>query len=372
MVDMRAVPQRLEQRVGEAQHHQVLHRLFAEIVVDAIDLPLGEHLADRLVDRARRSKVLAQRLFQHQPRHRRHQLVAPEVGRGRAEQIRRRRQVEHPHHRLPVLERRLQRPEGVGLGGIHADVRQALGEAAPDVRTERLALGRELDAGLFDQLDEIVRTHVAARDGDDLAIGRQAVVAVQFVERGEQLALRQVAAAAEHDHVERFGDQGVTLGTRRRHFHVSVFGAAIQVHRIPHRPLEFSRFRRDHDVRTNGSPGLGALPLSIIWPCEPFTATSQQPQINMPVRDGKHSFAALRGAGQSHVRNQASHPRANLGRVGDGSHRNAASPPQPPPIGGGSRSCRYAMRNSVAGSNRLARLMPRPGAPGAIPHRPRL
>ena len=35
VVDVRGVPQRLEQRVREAQRQQVLHRFFAEVVVDA-------------------------------------------------------------------------------------------------------------------------------------------------------------------------------------------------------------------------------------------------------------------------------------------------------------------------------------------------
>ena len=38
MVDVVAVPQRLEDAVGEAQHHDVLHRLLAEIMIDPIDL----------------------------------------------------------------------------------------------------------------------------------------------------------------------------------------------------------------------------------------------------------------------------------------------------------------------------------------------
>ena len=37
-----AFHKRLEQGVAEAQRHQVLHRLLAEVVVDAVDLPLGE------------------------------------------------------------------------------------------------------------------------------------------------------------------------------------------------------------------------------------------------------------------------------------------------------------------------------------------
>ena len=43
VVDMGGVPQRLVERVGKAQRHQVLHRLLAEIVVDAEDLVFAEN-----------------------------------------------------------------------------------------------------------------------------------------------------------------------------------------------------------------------------------------------------------------------------------------------------------------------------------------
>ena len=45
VVDVAAVPDRLEDAVGEAEHHDVLHRLLAEVVVDAVDLLLAEDLA---------------------------------------------------------------------------------------------------------------------------------------------------------------------------------------------------------------------------------------------------------------------------------------------------------------------------------------
>ena len=38
VLDAAAPPQRLEQRIAEAQRQQVLHRLLAEIVIDAKDL----------------------------------------------------------------------------------------------------------------------------------------------------------------------------------------------------------------------------------------------------------------------------------------------------------------------------------------------
>ena len=40
VVDVIAVPDRLEDRVGEAEDHDVLDGLFAQVVVDAVDLGL--------------------------------------------------------------------------------------------------------------------------------------------------------------------------------------------------------------------------------------------------------------------------------------------------------------------------------------------
>ena len=69
--DVLAPPQRLEQRVAEAQREQVLHRRLAQVVVDAEDLLLGEDAAHaRLIARLR-GQVVAQRLFQHDARVRR-------------------------------------------------------------------------------------------------------------------------------------------------------------------------------------------------------------------------------------------------------------------------------------------------------------
>ena len=43
-LDMVAIPERLEEGVREAEDEQVLHRLLAEVVVDAVDLRLVEYL----------------------------------------------------------------------------------------------------------------------------------------------------------------------------------------------------------------------------------------------------------------------------------------------------------------------------------------
>ena len=56
VMDVVAIPHRLEDGVREPEDHQVLHRLLAEVVVDAVDLMLRERLPDRAVERLRRSR----------------------------------------------------------------------------------------------------------------------------------------------------------------------------------------------------------------------------------------------------------------------------------------------------------------------------
>ncbi|MGY4378946.1 hypothetical protein ACVWZ3_006585 [Bradyrhizobium sp. i1.3.6] len=46
MVDMVAIPDRLEHAVGKAQHQDVLHRLLAEIMIDPVDLVLVHDLQE--------------------------------------------------------------------------------------------------------------------------------------------------------------------------------------------------------------------------------------------------------------------------------------------------------------------------------------
>ena len=101
---MRGVPQRLEQRVGEAQRHQVLHRLLAEIMVDPVDPVLGEVPADRVVDRAGRGQAFADRLFDHHARAVLRQAGGAEPVADRPEQLRRCGEVEHPDPAGPLAQ----------------------------------------------------------------------------------------------------------------------------------------------------------------------------------------------------------------------------------------------------------------------------
>ena len=49
VVDVAAIPEGLKNAVGEPEHQQVLHRLFAQVVIDAIDLIFVENAGDGLV-----------------------------------------------------------------------------------------------------------------------------------------------------------------------------------------------------------------------------------------------------------------------------------------------------------------------------------
>ncbi len=65
VIDEARGPQRLEDRVGEPQDHQIFNRLLAKVMVDAKDLALVEVHRDPIVDRHRAGQVVADRLLDH-------------------------------------------------------------------------------------------------------------------------------------------------------------------------------------------------------------------------------------------------------------------------------------------------------------------
>src|SRR5713226_7647113 len=67
MVDITAIPDRLEDAVGETEDQDILHGLFAEIMVDAVDLALGEDRADFLIERTSGVEVVAERFLDNDP-----------------------------------------------------------------------------------------------------------------------------------------------------------------------------------------------------------------------------------------------------------------------------------------------------------------
>ena len=66
VVDVIAVPERLENDVGEAEHQDVLDGLFAEVMVDAVNLGLLEAAADFVVQFNGAGEVPSKRFFDDQ------------------------------------------------------------------------------------------------------------------------------------------------------------------------------------------------------------------------------------------------------------------------------------------------------------------
>jgi len=163
--DVARVPQRLEQRVAEAQRQQVLHALLAEVVVDPEHAGLVEHAGHAVVDRDRALEVVADRLFQQHAR-----ALGAEA------------------HRAEGFAGR--RVEARGGGQVVDDVA---------VAQRQDALAERAHAGFRDQGAEACVVERAARGAEDAQPLRQQAVALQAVQRGQQHALREVAGGAE-DH----------------------------------------------------------------------------------------------------------------------------------------------------------------------------
>ena len=65
MVDVVAIPDRLQQPVGKAQNHDVLHRFLAEIMIDAKNLTLVEVSPENAIKLFGGFEIRPKRLFDH-------------------------------------------------------------------------------------------------------------------------------------------------------------------------------------------------------------------------------------------------------------------------------------------------------------------
>jgi len=214
VVDVAPVPERLEDRIGEAQDEEVLDGLLAEVVVDAEDLRLAEVAGGDGVEVDRRGEILAERLLDDD--------LALEVGAepaggeaGLAEVLKDRLE---DRGRGRDIEDQLQGPAGASLGGRDLVFQRGEGlgvvvtaglvgnvvlDALPDVGAE-LAAGELPDVGGGLGAELGVR-HGLAAEADQVEVGRQEAVDGQVVEGGQEFARRQVAGGAEDDHAGRLG-----------------------------------------------------------------------------------------------------------------------------------------------------------------------
>ena len=233
VVDVALVPQRLEDRVGEAQGEDVLDRLLAQVVVDAEDVVGAHDPPHQGVQLGRAGPVVAEGLLNdHAPPGPRGLVDQPgggdALGDGR-EPAGRDRQVEgavaaRAAGGVEVVDDPGQAPVGgVVLEGGEGDEAHAGGELLPDGRVPRGA-GAGAHGGAH-VVAQVLVVPVAAPHSHQAEAGGQQPAVGQVVDGREQLVARQVAGDAEHDQHAGVRDagqaqipgvqQGVRGGARR-------------------------------------------------------------------------------------------------------------------------------------------------------------
>ena len=213
VVDVVAVPDGLEEAVGEAQRQDVLDGLLAQEVVDAEDLLLGEDSVDGLVQGLRRREVGAEGLLHDHPRALGQTGVAQRAddpGHGR----RGNREVDEP---VGLAADLLLGPvdgvrEVVGGAGVGGRVGEPRGELVPGL-VRRLAAAELVDGHAGERPELVVGERPPRSADDPVPLGEQAGDG-EVEEAGDQLALGQVARGPkQHDRRGRSGQgRGQTPG----------------------------------------------------------------------------------------------------------------------------------------------------------------
>ncbi len=204
MVDVTAIPDGLEDGVIEAEHHDVLHRLFAQVVIDAINLVFRQYRFNVPVQSLGRVEVVPKGFFNHDPPPASRVLV----GQSRLPQL--------LHDGSKELRRRGQVEQIVALGAVFAvHAGQLGGESRISGWIGEFAalvikpLGEPLKvfgAPVFgmqktgDLIAKLVASQVVERDAHDgKSLGQQFGLD-QVIKGRDELALGQVAGSAEQNH----------------------------------------------------------------------------------------------------------------------------------------------------------------------------
>src|SRR5581483_2842105 len=191
-----AVPDRLEERVREAEDEKVLHRLLPEVVIDAEDLRLAEHLVQGRIERPRRREVAAERLLDDDARAS-GAARAPEPADDRREQARRDGEV--VQRMLRAAELPAEPLHRVGVAVLAAHVAQALAQVRERRRVEPPV---PLDA-LPGARPELLERPLRPRHADDGHV--ETAAPGHGLEGREDLLVDEVAARPEDDERVRAG-----------------------------------------------------------------------------------------------------------------------------------------------------------------------
>ena len=203
VVDVIAVPQRLENAVGESENENVLNRLFAEVVVDPINLAFGEHGQNVTVEGLRRWQIDAERLFDDHPSPMpvllAHEIGGAELLHDRGEHLGRRREVEQNVAvgvvgRLGLAQELREVCEGRRIVEFATQVVETLGEPT--------ALILLRGAGVITETQfapERLVVPISSCDADHREFFRQQTGAPKVLERRHEQAFREITGGAEDD-----------------------------------------------------------------------------------------------------------------------------------------------------------------------------
>ena len=203
VIDEIAVPHRLEDAVGEAEHQHILHGLLAQVVVDAIDLVFGEDLVDGGVQLPGRLQAGAEGLFDDDAAGAvvlDGQAGGAEMGDGRLVVLRRRGQVIDPRGvaaAFPLAQSPAQGGKVFPLGNVARHVIDRRRQRLPGRGVECFA---DIVGGRAAKIlpPRVVAERGAGEADDPRAFG-QPPLAEDFVQGGHQLAAGQVAGSAENN-----------------------------------------------------------------------------------------------------------------------------------------------------------------------------
>src|SRR5438067_6309906 len=210
VVDVLAVPDRLEDPVRETHDEDVLDGLLAEVVIDAEHLVLAEDRVHDLVELERRRAVVAERLLDHDARPSGLTTKAVLADRLDDRLVRggRSREIEEPVGMSAEREVKLvECPPQLLVPGIvrGRDKMQMLREASPHLLVQRLRPAVLRDGGVQLLAVFLVRQRFS-RGADDRERRREKALEREVVERGDELALREIARPAEDDDRGGLGD----------------------------------------------------------------------------------------------------------------------------------------------------------------------
>src|SRR6185503_19176622 len=192
-LDVLPIPQRLEERVGEAEEEQVLDGVLAQIVIDVEHAGFVEAAMHGRVQSARRGQILTERLLDHDASTGRAPRLAELIDDG-LEEARRDGQVVRRVTRVPQLL--AQALEGPRIGVIAVDVVQHADQASERVGIETAV---PLDAVAGARLQLIARP---AGLGDANHGDVEVAASGQRLESGKDLLVGEVAGGPEeHERV---------------------------------------------------------------------------------------------------------------------------------------------------------------------------